>query len=325
MEEYLSMHNNLMNDIKNILQEHNITCEKFFLSNDEDHQSAHKKILNTLTKYINTVSDKSELEIINRKKSLDYYNKLGNEKINDSYDYQICKIIKEYLLDFYGALYKIIDGKVVYTNQENFQLPVLDIKIMEDMDSNYKYIKQKCGNTYHNPNSTICLIILKDGTTYIAPLDHQILAYWLNLNGIDINQSIRLETSKQFFDFTFSSLHNYKFSEFSNDNELIKISNDQANVIGTLYQTLKYAWRWLKPLEPQLLKCDGFGFAINDYDPILSVTNINKLEDYSGGLLDGKEYLKDLKMRQPKTQSPIHTQNVNTSNLNPIDNDFNKK
>ena len=119
--------------------------------------------------------------------------------------------------------------------------------------------------------------------------------FYKNVNGIDIDHAIRFETSKQFYDFNFGSLYNYGFSENSDKNELIEMTDSQAQIIGDLYKSLYSKWKYLKNLEQCMINCRGLGFSYKDYDPEYCRRNLSKIENETKDFFDSADYMKYLR------------------------------
>ena len=183
------------------------------------------------------------------------------------------------------------------THKEIFELPHKQSNQIDDIEDNFKYIKNKLGNIYLNPSNELSLIIMPDGTCFNALNDHATCAKWLNMNGIDIDQAIRFEASQQFYNFDFCSLNNFGFSEKSDTNEFIKITPEQAIVITDLYKGLSLGWKFMHPLEKSLEKATGFGFSKKDYKFGFGEQNLSTIAEYSKGYFDKYEYLKQRKIK----------------------------
>jgi hypothetical protein len=138
---------------------------------------------------------------------------------------------------------------------------------------------------------------MPDGTCYNAQNDHLTCARWLNVNGIDIDRAIRFETSKEYYDFNFGSLYNYDFSENSDKNQFLEITEEQAQILGDIYKSLCFAWKYLKPLEKCLINCQGFGISQKDYIPELCAKNLSQIDNTTKGFFDSYDYMKNLKQK----------------------------
>ena len=211
-------------------------------------------------------------------------------------------ILNTYLNSFYNKYYHVQDGKTVLTNRESFDLPEKNTKTIDTFEADAKYINNKLGNISVNPDRELTLIILPDGTCYNALNDHMTCAKWLNVNGIDIDKAIRFETSKEFYDFTFCSLYNFDFSEKSDSNQFIELTNAQAMILMDIYKSLSCTWKFLTPLENCLRRCTGFGFSPNDYNPELCKKNLYSLSDYAQGFFDDYSYMKMLREKCTKQE-----------------------
>jgi len=283
----------ILEEITKIFNESNVETSGYLVYPAEDIE-INNKILEVLCKHIKTHED---VKTIAKQARNEYISIVKNVKTNpltkERMDrLNICYIVKKYLQCFYNSFFRIQDGKIIRTNYEKFELPYLQPKNAEEIIKNNKYLENKAHYPILDDNCEINLIILPNGTCYFAPIDHQSLAYWLNINGIDINNAIRFEVSKDVNDFRFSTLYNCEYSIDSNDNEMLIITDKQAEVLGGLYQTVRAKWRNIYPYERSLHMLNGFGFSNYDYDKDFAKTNLEKLGKYSNGLFDDYDYFK---------------------------------
>ena len=126
---------------------------------------------------------------------------------------------------------------------------------------------------------------MPDGKTYFAPKDHLTLANWLNATGVDIKGAVRLEATKHAYgksSFDVTSLYNYKFSESSNMDEQIALTDKQGEALAKVYGGLQSAWENLANFEEVLYMSTGFGLGKKDekYDANIAKNNLKILRNY---------------------------------------------
>ena len=283
--------------IKNILDKYKLNPSTFLQSAHKNNKLAHTEILAVLADMVQNPEDKFGLTKTNRDTLNNIYesNKVDHAFLNMS-DFQIGQIIKTYLVDLYGHFYTLKDGNITFTNKEHFSLPSKNVK-HPDNDANITYINKKMGKGAHDMSSELCLLLLPDGTTYYAPYDHLTLAYWLNVNNVDLHNAIRVESTKKLGDFSFTSLYNYKFSESSDTDELIPLTYEQCDALGLIYSALKHGWIFMKPIARELKKTTGFGFGKNEVfdEGGIASKNLRRLH-MSIADFDMGEYVRELRL-----------------------------
>ena len=301
MKDYNEILNELIFQIERLTKKYNLDSIKLIHSTSESHKLFHEEFLVILGQLVDDLDDLDFLYRENSKMlrqlwiAMDGGLKEGFEYCNRLISY--CDIIHKYLGNFHNKYFSIQNNEPVLNKKEIFELPVSNTREFEDMDINFKYITAKLGSIYTNENRELCLLILTDGTCYNALNDHATLARWLNMNGIDIDNAIRFEASRQFNNFDFCSLNNFGFSEKSNDNEFIQITPAQAIAITDLYKALSSGWRFIKPFDKCLEKTTGFGFGIKDYRSGLGERNLSIISEYAKGYFDDYDYLRYLKTK----------------------------
>lgn len=312
MEDYNNIYKNLISEISSILDKYGFSPVNFLKTTSENHKSANYEILASIAKHIFNENEKNEISDINSHKlELIIKQRIWNEEKNaandNDKDYMLAHVLHTYLNAFFGKYFNIANNQY-FTKDEKlkFVLPCSHAKDFDEFETNAKYIENCMGNIGINPIRELSLLILPDGTCYNAQNDHATCAKWLNVNGIDIDHAIRFETSKQFYDFNFGSLYNYGFSENSDKNELIQITDVQAQIIGDLYKSLYSKWKYLKNLENCIVNCRGFGFSYKDFNPDFCKRNLSKIEYETKGFFDGYEYMKYLreKIKNDPSKAP---------------------
>ena len=293
-EEYAKM----AEEILDILNKYELSPNRFIYTTSDNHKLAHNEILECLARHIKD-GDEKDLMLGEYKKAYQGFilDKIDKDETLDKKDPQYCvhSIIQTYLEPFYGSYFYIFDNNLRLTQKEFFSLPCKKTRTFDEFAQNERYITDRLGQIVLNPYRELTLLIQPDGTCYNAQNDHQTCAKWLNVNGIDIDQTIRFETSKQFYDFNFCSLYNYGFSENSNDDEIINITDEQAIVLTDIYKTMCNAWKYLKPLEETLHNCKGFGFSVKDYIPEIGEKNLRTIDEYAGDFFSVRKYIRYLK------------------------------
>lgn len=292
----------MITKINLILSDNKVDVSNFFMSAKEENKNIHKQILDVLKVYLNDIVDTQEFYVLNKKqlnnqlsKIYTKFNKLDSQEA--LHDYQVYLIIKNYLFDFNNAFFKIKNGEVNFTKYVNkFILPSIGDKA--DLKENAKFLKNNCTKTQDHYDQ-LCLIILPDGTCYQTPYDHETLACWLNVNGISIKNAIRYESTQKYYDFSFTSLYNYRFCKDSDSDELIEMTHEQAEVLGTLYASLLECWKFMKPLSDEIKNSSGFGIGKTEKfeEGGISSKNLNRLSLYIGDYFNKGEYLRELKLK----------------------------
>ena len=293
----------LVQEIEERLSKYELTAQELLVTTSPNHKLFHEDMVEILSNMIENLDDVDELKKENSKRHRLLFESMENDligysRVQCSKMTSICHITNVYLGNFFNKYISLKGDRIENTNKESFILPKTKTESFDEYESNYKYIISKLGNIYLNPNRELCLLIMPDGTCYNALDDHLTCARWLNMNGIDINNAIRFESSKQFYDFNFCSLYNYNFSYKSDSNQFIEITTEQAIVITDLYKALQQGWAFLKPISSSIEQSNGFGFGYKDFTPGLGPKNLSQLAEYSKGYLDDYEYLKELKSKK---------------------------
>ena len=297
MTDYTGKTKYLYAKIKQILAKYDLDASTILQEANPNNKKAHDEILSVLSVLIQNGADKFGVTKANRDSLNDIYeNNKEDHAFLNSIDFKIGQIVKTYLVDLYGHFYTLKDGKVTFTHKEKFDLPSKNIR-HADNGANIDYINKKIGKAPHDNNIELCLLLLPDGTTFYAPYDHLTLAYWLNLNNIDLHNAIRVESTKSLGDFSFTSLYNYKFSTSSDMDELIPMTYEQCDTLGLVYGALKHGWIFMKPLAHELKKTTGFGFGKNEVfeEGGLSYKNLRRLH-MSIADFDIGEYIRELRL-----------------------------
>ena len=297
MRDYSKDIDVLYKKVEAILNRYGIQPSKFMIEAGANNPKAHKEILEVLATYIPTTVDRYGITMSNRKRLIAI---CDEHKEDEAYlsarEYSIGSIIKTYLTSFYGYYFTVDeDSNIKYTHSEEFQLPTSGKNV--DDAKNIEYINNKIGRNVPDKEMELCLLILPSGKIYYAANDHLTLAQWLNINNVDLHHAIRFESTKCLGDFSFTSLHNYKFSTGSDTDELMPITYDQAEGLGYIYSAIKHGWVFLKPLHYELKKTTGFGFGKTEQfeDGGTAIKNLQKIHDYLPDF-DLGEYIRELRM-----------------------------
>ncbi|MBO4936883.1 MAG: hypothetical protein J6C90_01000 [Clostridia bacterium] len=295
--EMAEQHARIMAKLEYILRMHQVDVSHYLTDAQPQNVVTNSDILNMLAGELKDTTGKLYFMQYHRDKmiALHDYLKTHPQSVQRKQLYEHYKLLKTYLVDLYRYFYTFDNGKVVYTNRHDFQLPSLDDK--PDLEANMRYISRKTHMQNVSEREELCLIILPSGKTYNAPFDHLTLAYWLNLNNISIKNALRFEASKPLYDFNLSSLYNYKFSESSDQDELIALTYEQAQLIGTLYATLSNGWRFMKPLEYELKKSSGLGLGKNETfdEKGVSMHNLRRINLYAGKYFNMKDFVTEMR------------------------------
>jgi len=180
-------------------------------------------------------------------------------------------------------------------------------KNMEYINSKLKHVDPEVKETVGYDNAELCMLIMPDGTSYFSPINHEELAQWLNVNGIIIDKAVRFESNKKLGDFVISSLHNKHLSKTSNNDELIEVTNPQADMLSKLYGTLLKGWVWMQPLDSQLRATNGLGIGKKEnWDQAgLSGKNIKRLHNHMSDYFSLKEYISEMNSSND-FHNPLH-------------------
>jgi len=296
MSVFEKLTNNIIDEIRQTLKKYNISPQDYLLTPTDPR--AHRDIMNIFAKTIHNQKEQEAVSSINREMMIDIAksSKDDNCKLRDDYRYSI--IARQYLNEFLGNFFLIENKEAKLTNVEEFQLPDMSDKF--DRRKNMEYINskiQKIDPEYRNEMNgdiEICMLILPDGTSYFSPRDHETLARWLNVNGINIDKSVRYESKKSLYDFSISSLHNKILSKSSNSDKLIEITREQVDVLSKMYGTLLSGWTWMKPLDSQLKLSDGFGIGKKEVWNETSDKNIKRIHNYMDEYFNLGEYKREM-------------------------------
>ena len=295
-EQFDYLYRKLFAEVDAIFEKYNIDPSKYLLATGEHILKANQEILASIGKNVRNMESVEDIATLNRQKLVDIFD-ADNTSYATNREFIVGSIIKTYLLDLCGYHFEINDGKVTYTHREDFELPSSPTKFRVDKQKNFEYINGKIKTSDTKPNE-VELLLTEDGKMYYAPNDHLNLAYWLNLNGVDLHNAIRLESTKHVGDYSFTSLYNYKFSEDSDNDELIAINKAQASNLGAVYNALLSGWAYMRPLDEGLKRSTGFGVGKIEVGRYTTPTeeelikhNITMFDRYMGGF-DKNEYMK---------------------------------
>ena len=293
-------------DIEAIFEESGIDPATYLINPTKDTPMVHAKILEVLAGSILDTHSMMALIMNNRSRLISIYNKYKDQaSCHAIKEFNINRVIKSYLLDMYGYFFKVKDGKIEYTHEEDFVLPSRGR--YADTKANYDYIDGRLSHM-SDGDKELALILTRDGAMYYAPYDHQSLACWLNLNGVNLKNAIRVEATKKLGEFCFTSLHNYMFSLDSDGDVLVPISYDQAENLGDIYAAINRGWKYMKPIEKSLRNSTGFGIGKTEvYDQEgVSGNNMRKLAMYVPEL-NVLDYVRELKSASTVHDTMAHS------------------
>lgn len=112
-------------------------------------------------------------------------------------------------------------------------LPIIPKLSLDDSLSNWTKIVQN--SKIKNYDS----LILENGEIYLALYEHELLAYWLSLNNIDISSCLRVHQSFDNKSCLFlSSLAPYPYHANANDDYILYLSEAQAKSLYLFYKKL---------------------------------------------------------------------------------------
>jgi len=283
------LHRELINDIKDILDSHNLDMTKvFFLDQNKDSViSCHKEIMSLIADKIKDNATAKKIYLANMLFAT------ASKKDSDKTSCNVSNIIDIYLGKFHEHLFTLNNGEIEFTNAENFSLPSTSRYL--DSSKNMDYINSKLRK--RKLSDELELIITQDGTTYFAPVDHQSLAYWLITQDIDLSEAIRIEAYREYSSFDFGSLQNFSFANMGLKNETITISDNQAKSIRTVYATLMTNWKGITSIEKALSFSNGLGLDKASYneDNTESRQNLRTLGYYLDDIgFKPNKYLREL-------------------------------
>lgn len=260
--------------LRTIIRTNNFDVVALFNEPREENPRINKMILELLGEFMETKVDGQNLfDKENRTRFMDILHKqnvgFGDRTLN-------C-IIRTYLGDIWEVFVKAERGRVVSTGAETFELPVIESDDMESLEKNSQYIEKKMGNIYLNKNRQLALFILPDGKCFYAPKGHMSLATWLNLNAVDIKGALRLEVNDVNNTIDLSSLGASEFSKSSNDDILIEITEEQANVFASIFKAVKLKRKRDVSLEDCLYNSWGLGFSRFDFHEKEASKNLRRI------------------------------------------------
>ena len=305
MKNYEIIQKNLMLKINTILKQFEISPKDFLCKHNKKNLDAHETILGSLPPMLENEKVRTQILTENRKKQIDIAHQFKDIGHKNSPEYQICSIIKAYLYDFYDTFYSFKNGEPENTFAEDFFLP--SIEDNPDSSANFKYILNKLRQYPRETSTELETIILPNGETFFAPIDHETLAYWLNINGVNLHNAIRFESSQSIRDFNFSSLFNDKFAESDTEKETIQISSKQAEILGVLYESLEHGWHFMRPLHDQFKHSSGFGIGKTEKfdNEGISGKNLRTLDLYMGKHFNKCEYIREARLSND-AHSPLN-------------------
>ncbi|MBP3630708.1 MAG: hypothetical protein J6J23_04380 [Clostridia bacterium] len=289
--EFLKIANQMREDLKKIVSENNIELFTLISEPKEDNPRFNKMILDMHYKYSTIQINKGELFDKENKETL--LSALFHDNNLSFGDRLLNNIIKIYLNQIWGVFVVVKDSKITPNGAECFTLPSPNGKEADDLEINNRYIEKKIGNIYLNKNRQLALFILQDGTCYYAPKDHMGLATWLNMNAIDIKGALRLEINDAHQGIDLSSMGSSQFSKSSNDDTLIEITNEQAQILASIIKSVKLT-RKKDVTTEDIYKSYGLGCSMFNFDEEVGIKNIKRIW-YEFGDFKRNAFIKQLR------------------------------
>lgn len=273
--EFIRLATQMREELQKISTEHKIDLYALISEPHEDNQKYTNMILDMLYKYSRIQIDKYGLfEEENKDKLISALTHSGSLSFGDRF---LNSILKIYLNDIWGVFVTAKNSKATPNGVENFQLPASKVSTMQDLEHNSQYIEKKIGNIYLNKYRQLAVFILPDGKCYYAPKDHMSLATWLNMNGVDIKGALRLEINDAHNGIDLSTLGNSKFSKASNEDYLVKITNEQVESLALIINAVKLTRKKDVTIEDCLYNSWGLGCSQFDFDEQIGTENVKRI------------------------------------------------
>ena len=322
MVDYENLQQQMLFRLRLVFEKHDILPTKFFNKSNGERSYA---CMQDFIKTIESVSQDSEslmqVYAMNQKWLEDTEAMVKTvamqgtetEPVVDGNLINIAYTFNEFVDIMHGVFYQFQDGKLAPTHIEDFVLPSRSfgaewLRLSSDekkrllaLDS--EYLDKKVSEKRYAKGDAEFLI-LQNGKICFAPNGHFSLAQYLNANGVDLRDGIRVEARKgvtTYFDFT--TLHNYNFFEddLGEDEEFVRIAGqkisfslsnftpitsdkdtvkpvikkqkpsgmvvmtkEQAEVLGSIYTTVANTWSNVEPINNAINRSTGFGFGKKD-------------------------------------------------------------
>lgn len=226
----------------------------------------HKKIMNKFTEY---GSDEKELQpFINFVKGLKAERVVHKKYI----DKDIENVIEAYATLYYNKYFKVISGRAVQTTLYHYNM---------DDPSEYER-KLRASMAMSLP-----LILTKDGEAYFSATCHKDLCGWLTAQNEDLAGAMRIFILPKNHMFTMTSMWNYGYTQNSNADSQVLLTQIQAEMFCKLYRECAGRWSTINPIE-KVVQHSNFFADINGTEESASVAdqNLKTLEE----AFDGKEF-----------------------------------
>ena len=177
-----------------------------------------------------------------------------------------------------GMFLDVTDGKLKRNDYEMFDYTN---KVAE-----HRFEKKLASN-----GGVLTLILLPDGRCYASPSSHNILAKWLTINGISIEDGVRMYLDKTRKLFMVSGLGRYDYSMESTGKLDPVITNEQATAITKIYKMASDITPRLTDINKVVQWGDIFGCG----DPLNKISknnleNLKRLECADPDVFDIKFY-----------------------------------
>lgn len=265
------MQNNISEDlqlkIKILLEKISFLCAKYLITSydnyadmkvrEDDYNNCHKEALQLVSSIIKDSKD-SLLFAEN-------YKHFKRKNILEDFPFKIADC---YILYFNKHYFNILNGN--YNIQDNH--------IIKDIDDIEEH-KHKINSM--NADLMYPILITPSGECFFGPNGHEILCKWLYLKDKkDLKSSLRVDVDFKNKNFEFSSIYGY--TEDDKNEELISLTNEQANALSKLYSSMINMYGEFNPLYQNALYSSGLGLGSHEKQSETSQHNLNKLKKYFG-------------------------------------------
>lgn len=272
--------NQLIEEIKPNLNK-KINDLNYFFQFNEDNQKIHNFLVEFIESNFKNIDefDNFKCEIFDL---IDIHkNELNENKNTDNYFFLLDNIYS--LLDKYE--FTFIENDYIKFDKE------YKPDIIFNTLGNITYYLRKLDNEHIKS-----LIIIPNGETYLANFLHWDLCSWLTLEGIDLQNSIRVSVSKPYKELSFNSINNTNYIHSDKSKENFRITEQQAESLKNIYLKLSKYLKNFPSIEQILMKTQDFGFGYNDEDKSLARKNLLTLENaFGSSQFNSNEYLRMLK------------------------------
>ena len=230
--------------IENKSQEYGIDYKEYLKTYNSKNALLHKDLIDFIT---NKTRDYKLLtdEIKYESASKNAFKQKPELKVQKA---EIYKIIDTYIYDF---IYK------GFIDLEEPDKSLDKLKFTHASTPTYYQYMAK-----HNDYNNLVCIVLKDGTCLLSKSNHDNLIKFLCVNGINLNDAIRLEQEEASKELSIDSLKQFRYmlhfdSEYDFEKS-VEISPEQIETITQMYKVIK-SYKKLSSIEDTLIMSSGFG------------------------------------------------------------------